>query len=83
MIEKCAILDCGGQYTKVIDRKVRELGVYTDIFPLSIDKNKLYEYGALILSGGPASVWNAGAPKYDPQIFDLGLPILGIAMGCS
>ncbi len=81
MIEKCAILDCGGQYTKVIDRKVRELGVYTDIFPLSIDKNKLYEYGALILSGGPASVWNAGAPKYDPQIFDLGLPILGICYG--
>ncbi len=81
MNEKCAILDCGGQYTKVIDRKVRELGVYTDIFPLGADKNKLREYGALILSGGPASVWNAGAPKYDPEIFDLGLPILGICYG--
>ena len=47
MKEKCAILDCGGQYTKVIDRKVRELGVYTDIFPMGVRADKLKEYGAL------------------------------------
>ena len=56
-MEKLAILDCGGQYTKVIDRKVRELGVYTDIFPMGVDPAKLAGYGAIIFSGGPASVW--------------------------
>ena len=78
MKEKCAILDCGGQYTKVIDRKVRELGVYTDIFPMGVRADKLKEYGAIIFSGGPASVWEAGAPTYDKEIFSLNIPMLGI-----
>ncbi len=81
MNEKVAILDCGGQYTKVIDRKVRELGVYTDILPIGAESEKLKTYSAFILSGGPSSVWSAGAPKYDSGIFDLGKPILGICYG--
>lgn len=79
--EKVAILDCGGQYTKVIDRKVRELGVYTEIFPMGVSAEKLRDFSALILSGGPSSVWENGAPEYDDGIFDLEKPILGICYG--
>ncbi len=80
-MEKLAILDCGGQYTKVIDRKVRELGVYSDIFPMGVGADKLIGYDAMILSGGPSSVWASGAPTYDPNIFSLGIPTLGICYG--
>lgn len=80
-MEKVAILDCGGQYTKVIDRKVRELGVYTDIFPIGVSKDKLVGYNGIILSGGPSSVWAEGAPAYDSGIFELGIPTLGICYG--
>lgn len=52
MEEKCAILDCGGQYTKVIDRKVRELGVKSEIFPIGVSPEKLKGFGGMILSGG-------------------------------
>ena len=81
MTERCAILDCGGQYTKVIDRKVRELGVKSEIFPIGVAPEKLEGFGGMILSGGPASVWEKGAPEYDPKIFDLGIPTLGICYG--
>lgn len=80
-MEKLAILDCGGQYTKVIDRKVRELGVCSDIFPIGIAAEKLRTYNAIILSGGPASVWAYSAPRYDKAIFSLNIPILGICYG--
>ncbi len=80
-MEKLAILDCGGQYTKVIDRKVRELGVYSDIFPIGTDTRKLAGYGGIILSGGPQSVFDADAPGYDNKLFSLGVPILGICYG--
>ena len=73
-MEKIAILDCGGQYTKVIDRKVREAGVYTDIFPMGVGAEKLRDYQGIILSGGPSSVWESGAPTYDGRIFELGIP---------
>lgn len=81
MKEKVAILDCGGQYTKVIDRRVREAGVYSDILPIGVEKEKLAEYSAFILSGGPSSVWSETALKYDEGIFALGRPILGICYG--
>lgn len=80
-MEKLAIVDCGGQYTKVIDRKIREAGVYTDILPMGVAAEKLAPYNAIILSGGPASVWESGAPAYDGRIFELGIPILGICYG--
>ena len=76
--EKVAILDCGGQYTKVIDRKIRELGVNTDILPVKTDLKTLNGYKALILSGGPDSIAGGG---YDSALFDKGLPILGICCG--
>lgn len=81
MSERLAILDCGGQYTKVIDRKIRELGVYTDIFPIGVELSKIRDYDAFILSGGPASVWADGAPEFDPELFSLGKPMLGICYG--
>lgn len=81
MNEKVAILDCGGQYTKVIDRKVRELGVYSDILPIGIEPCKLSEYNAIILSGGPSSVYDENAPKYNDEIFSLSIPMLGICYG--
>ena len=80
-MEKLAILDCGGQYTKVIDRKIRELGVYSDILPMGTSADKLRGYGAIIFSGGPASVWEQGAPEYDSDLFMLNVPILGICYG--
>lgn len=80
-MEQLAILDCGGQYTKVIDRKVRELGVKSEIFPINVEPDKLSDYQAIILSGGPNSVWSETALTYNPKILDLGLPVLGICYG--
>lgn len=80
-LEKVAILDCGGQYTKVIDRKVREMSVKSDIFPISVSAETLREYQGIILSGGPGSVWTEQSLKYDPQLFELKVPILGICYG--
>ncbi len=79
--EKVAILDCGGQYTKVIDRKVREILVQSEIFPVGVSPEKLRDYQGIILSGGPASVWNEQALHYDPALLDLGIPVLGICYG--
>ncbi len=81
MIDKIAILDCGGQYTKVIDRKVRELAVKSEIFPLNVSVDILREYHGIILSGGPGSVWTDQPLTYDPQLFSLGIPVLGICYG--
>lgn len=81
LMEQLAILDCGGQYTKVIDRKVRELGVKSDIFPINVDADILKDYQAIILSGGPESVWTDSALEYDMRLFSLNIPILGICYG--
>lgn len=80
-MDKVAILDCGGQYTKVIDRKVRELGVCTDIVPGTVPPTELREYSALILSGGPASVYAPNSIRIDKGIFEVGLPVLSICYG--
>ncbi|MFH2034839.1 MAG: glutamine-hydrolyzing GMP synthase, partial [Candidatus Zixiibacteriota bacterium] len=79
--DSIAILDCGAQYTKVIDRRVRELAVRSEVFPLNITADKLKEYDGIILSGGPNSVWDGSGLEYDPKIFDLGVPVLGICYG--
>lgn len=81
-VEKIAILDCGAQYTKVIDRRVRELNVATEIFPLDVSPEKLRDgFSGIILSGGPYSVYEADAPTYHPGLFELNLPVLGICYG--
>ncbi len=77
------ILDFGSQYTQLIARRVRELGVYCEILPYNTDVSEIQnrDAGALILSGGPSSVYEEGAPKPAREIMDLGLPILGICYG--
>jgi GMP synthase (glutamine-hydrolysing) len=80
---KILILDFGSQYTQVIARRIRELQVYSEIIPFDIsaaEVAKLKPHG-IILSGGPASVYDKGAPQIDPAIFSLGIPMLGICYG--
>jgi GMP synthase (glutamine-hydrolysing) len=82
-MHKVLILDFGSQYTQLIARRVRELGVYCEIQPCTASYKSIVAFGAkaIILSGGPASVLKKGAPKIDGRIFELGLPILGICYG--
>lgn len=83
MEQKVLILDFGSQYTQLIARRVRELKVYSEILPCttSISKIKDYEPSAIILSGGPSSVFEDGAPTVDKHIFEMGVPVLGICYG--
>ncbi|MGB7157759.1 MAG: glutamine-hydrolyzing GMP synthase [Tepidisphaeraceae bacterium] len=81
--EVIPILDFGSQYAQLIARRVREKGVYSELVrpDISIDELKKLQPKGIILSGGPSSVYEPGAPKCDPRIFDLGVPILGICYG--
>lgn len=83
MRETVLVLDFGSQYTQLIARRVRELGVYSEIKPFNepIERIKETQPRAIILSGGPASVWDKGSPSLDPGVFNLGFPILGICYG--
>lgn len=83
MIDKILVLDFGSQYTQLIARKVRELKVYCEIQPFSLKAEEIKKISpkALILSGGPASVWEKKRPYPDKKIFKLGIPILGICYG--
>jgi GMP synthase (glutamine-hydrolysing) len=77
------VLDCGGQYAQLIARRVREARVYSELVPHSISPAaaRARRPRALVLSGGPASVYAAGAPRVDPGLFELGVPTLGICYG--
>jgi GMP synthase (glutamine-hydrolysing) len=81
--EKVLILDFGSQYTQLIARRVRELKVYCEIHPYIMPLADIQEFGAqgIILSGGPRSVYDRDAPSVDPDLFTLGVPILGICYG--
>ena len=81
--ELILILDFGSQYTQLIARKVRELGVYCEIYPfnLELDKIRAMNPKGLILSGGPKSVTDADAPICDEGVFSLDIPVLGICYG--
>ena len=76
------ILDFGSQYTHLIARRIRELGVYCELLActISIDELKFKPKG-IILSGGPYSVYDKDAPHVDPKIWNLNVPILGICYG--
>ena len=80
---KVLVLDFGAQYGQLIARRVRDLNVYSEIVPCAISADEIRDMNAsaLILSGGPASVYAEDAPSIDPAIFDLGLPILGFCYG--
>lgn len=82
-MEVIGILDFGSQYTQVIARRVRECGVYSEIFHHRTRARVLRERGVrgIILSGGPASVYAKDAPKMDPAVLGLGVPVLGICYG--
>src|SRR6266576_1949351 len=81
--EVIPILDFGAQYAQLIARRVREKGVYSELVrpDISIDDLKKLNPRGIILSGGPSSVYEPNAPKCDPKIFDLGVPVLGICYG--
>src|SRR5690606_13993841 len=77
------VVDFGAQYAQLIARRVREAGVYSEIVPHTISAAEVSEKNpvALVLSGGPSSVYEEGAPSLDGGIFDLGIPTLGICYG--
>jgi GMP synthase (glutamine-hydrolysing) len=81
--ETVLILDFGGQYTQLIARRVRELGVYSEIVPFNISPEELRGRNpkGIILSGGPSSVYEEGAPHPDPEVIGMGVPVLGICYG--
>jgi GMP synthase (glutamine-hydrolysing) len=81
--EKILILDFGSQYTQLIARRVREAHVYCELHPFDMDIEAIRAYGAqgIILSGGPKSVYDEGAPAIEEAVFDLGIPVLGICYG--
>ena len=80
-MEKVAVLDSGGQYCHLIARKVRELGVYAEILPITVSPKKLRKYQGIILSGGPSSVFAPGSPRPHKDLFQLDQPMLGICYG--
>ncbi|WEK56391.1 MAG: glutamine-hydrolyzing GMP synthase [Candidatus Cohnella colombiensis] len=77
------VLDFGGQYNQLIARRIRDLGVYSELLPYNTTADKLRELApkGIVFSGGPASVYADGAPQVDPEIYKLGVPILGICYG--
>lgn len=77
------VLDFGAQYGQLIARRVRDLGVYSEIVPCDITADEVRELApsAIILSGGPASVYAEDAPSVDAEIFELGIPVLGFCYG--
>ena len=83
--QKILILDFGGQYSQLIARRVRECHVYSEVMPFSapIEKIKAFHPAGIIFSGGPGSVYANKAPFPDEDIYELGVPILGICYGCQ
>jgi GMP synthase (glutamine-hydrolysing) len=81
--ERILILDYGSQYSQLIARRVRELGVYSELhaFNLTIDRIRELNPKGIILSGSPYSAYEKGAPISSPEIFNLGIPVLGICFG--
>lgn len=83
--QKILILDFGGQYNQLIARRVRELNVFCDLMPCTMPLEKIKEYApiGIIFTGGPNSVYEDDSPKIDRELFNLGIPVLGICYGCQ
>ncbi|HEX2102247.1 MAG TPA: glutamine-hydrolyzing GMP synthase [Solirubrobacteraceae bacterium] len=82
-VDEVVVLDYGGQYSQLIARRVRECGVFSELLPhhVGADEVRRRRPKGLILSGGPASVYADGAPRLDPELLELGIPVLGICYG--
>jgi GMP synthase (glutamine-hydrolysing) len=81
--ELVVVLDFGGQYNQLIARRIRDLGVYSELMPWNTPVEKLRQLNpkGIVFSGGPSSVYEEGAPMPDPEVYELGVPILGICYG--
>ena len=77
------ILDFGSQYTQLIARRIREAKVYSKIVPYNISPEEILKHNpkGLVLSGGPLSVYDENSPRPNPEIFKMGLPVLGVCYG--
>ena len=82
-VDEVVVLDYGGQYSQLIARRVRECGVFSELLPHHVGAEEVARRRprGLILSGGPASVYEDGAPALDPALLELGIPVLGICYG--
>jgi GMP synthase (glutamine-hydrolysing) len=82
-VQEVVVLDYGGQYSQLIARRVRECGVFSELLPHHVGAAEVARRRpkGLILSGGPASVYADGAPRLDPELLELGIPVLGICYG--
>jgi GMP synthase (glutamine-hydrolysing) len=82
-VDEVVVLDYGGQYSQLIARRVRECGVFSELLPHHVGPEEVRRRNpkGLILSGGPASVYADGAPALDPELLELGIPVLGICYG--
>ncbi len=80
-MSKIKVLDAGGQYSHLIARRIRELGVYSEICSFNTPAAKLRDASGIIISGGPDSVYGINAPYIDDEIFGINIPILGICYG--
>ena len=82
-VDEVVVLDYGGQYSQLIARRVRECGVFSELLPHHVGAEEVRRRNpkGLILSGGPASVYADGAPRLDPELLELGIPVLGICYG--
>jgi GMP synthase (glutamine-hydrolysing) len=81
--EQVVVLDYGGQYSQLIARRVRECGVFSTLVPHHVGAEEIAKRSpkGVVLSGGPASVYDPGAPRLDPDLLELGVPVLGICYG--
>jgi len=81
--EEVVVLDYGGQYSQLIARRIRDCGVFSELLPHTVPLDVLAARRpcAIVLSGGPASVYAPGAPRLDPGLLELGVPVLGICYG--
>jgi GMP synthase (glutamine-hydrolysing) len=84
-MEKVLILDFGAQYSQLIARRIRECSVYCEVKPCTISPDEIHAYGpiGIVFSGGPKSVYEKASPHIAPEIFEMGVPILGICYGCQ
>lgn len=82
-MKKVLVLDFGGQYNLLVARRVRECGVYCEIksFRMTMDEVRAFAPDAIIFTGGPATVFDQGAPMIDPEMLSMGVPVLGICYG--